>query len=94
MTHEQPYCCILRGYQDRKSLGILLREKITPCCVVNKLWCAGDYNMNLMDQLNAEPDLNMVPCCNELNAGRLCTIDWRSEGMPSLEQRQCDARTP
>ena len=26
--------------------------------------------MSLMDQLNAEPELNMVPCCNELNAGR------------------------
>ena len=32
---------------------------------------AGDFNMNLMDQLNAEKDLNMVPCCNELNAGEL-----------------------
>ncbi len=27
--------------------------------------------MTLMDQLNAEPELTMVPCCNELNAGKL-----------------------
>ncbi len=27
--------------------------------------------MNLMDQLNAEEGLNMVPCCNELNAGEM-----------------------
>ena len=38
---------------------------------MNKLHAAGDYNMSLMDQLNAEPELNMIPCCNELNAGRL-----------------------
>ena len=50
--------------------------------------------MNLMDQLNAEPNLNMVPCCNELNAGRFCTIIWRSEDMPLHEQGQCDAPGP
>ena len=25
--------------------------------------------MSLLDQLNAEPKLNMIHCCNELNAG-------------------------
>ena len=66
-------------------MEFLLRDKFASCWMVSKLWCAGDYNMNLMDQLNAEPDLNMVPCCNELNAGRLSAITWRSEDMPLLE---------
>ena len=30
----------------------------------------GDFNLLLLDQLLKNPDLNMVWCCNELNAGR------------------------
>ena len=39
--------------------------------------------MNLMDQLNAEEGLNMVPCCNELNAGEMLLSRCLCEGMPS-----------
>jgi TPP-dependent 2-oxoacid decarboxylase len=29
----------------------------------------GDFNLLLLDQLLKNPELNMVWCCNELNAG-------------------------
>ena len=29
----------------------------------------GDFNMTLLDQLNANKDLRMINCCNELEAG-------------------------
>ena len=38
--------------------------------------------MSLMDQLNAEEDMNMVPCCNELNAGEMPFSPRLFGGMP------------
>lgn len=38
--------------------------------------------MSLMDQLNAEEGMNMVPCCNELNAGEMFLSPCLSGDMP------------
>ena len=60
--------------------------------MVNKHQYAGDYNMSLMDQLNADPELNMVPCCNELNAGRAFLSRTRNERHVTDHHLSCGAQ--
>ena len=41
----------------------------------------GDFNLTLLDHLIAEPELNVVGCCNELNAGYAADGYARSRGV-------------
>ncbi|KAH9310102.1 hypothetical protein KI387_038013, partial [Taxus chinensis] len=41
----------------------------------------GDFNLMLLDHLIAEPGLNLVGCCNELNAGYAADGYARSRGV-------------
>ena len=43
----------------------------------------GDYNLVLLDELLKNPDLSMVSCCNELNAGYAADGYARATGAPS-----------
>ncbi|GMH27132.1 hypothetical protein Nepgr_028975 [Nepenthes gracilis] len=41
----------------------------------------GDFNLTLLDHLIAEPELNLVGCCNELNAGYAADGYARARGV-------------
>ncbi|GMN43594.1 hypothetical protein TIFTF001_012798 [Ficus carica] len=41
----------------------------------------GDFNLTLLDHLIAEPELNLIGCCNELNAGYAADGYARSRGV-------------
>ncbi|KAA3437267.1 pyruvate decarboxylase 1 [Gossypium australe] len=41
----------------------------------------GDFNLTLLDHLIAEPELNVVGCCNELNAGYAADGYARAKGV-------------
>ena len=43
----------------------------------------GDFNLALLDELLAEPRLQMVACCNELNAGYAADGYARATGGPA-----------
>ncbi|CAK0787699.1 hypothetical protein CVIRNUC_010921 [Coccomyxa viridis] len=63
------------------TLGQFIAARLVEVGCTDYFGVPGDYNMNLMDQLNAEPDLNMVPCCNELNAGYAADGYARAKGV-------------
>lgn len=51
------------------------------CALSGSAWAehsAGDFNLALLDELIAEPRLQMISCCNELNAG--CAARGRMQG--------------
>lgn len=45
---------------------------------------SGDFNLLLLDQLLKQPELNMVWCCNELNAGYAADGFARKRGVGCL----------
>ncbi len=51
------------------TLGNFIATRLVEVGCTDFFCVPGDYNMSLLDQLNAEPGLNMIHCCNELNAG-------------------------
>ncbi|KAF7142814.1 hypothetical protein RHSIM_Rhsim05G0073100 [Rhododendron simsii] len=51
------------------TLGRHLARRLTQIGVRDVFSVLGDFNLTLLDHLIAEPELNLVGCCNELNAG-------------------------
>ncbi|KAH9310103.1 hypothetical protein KI387_038014, partial [Taxus chinensis] len=51
------------------TLGRHLARRLVQVGVRDVFAVPGDFNLTLLDQLIAEPGLNLVGCCNELNAG-------------------------
>lgn len=47
-------------------------------------FCAGDYNLQLLDELEKDPALKGVWCCNELNAGYAADGYARIRGVGAL----------
>ncbi|RWV86873.1 hypothetical protein GW17_00051177 [Ensete ventricosum] len=60
------------GRSGRRSPGTLgrhLARRLVQVGVRDVFAVPGDFNLTLLDHLIAEPQLNLVGCCNELNAG-------------------------
>jgi pyruvate decarboxylase len=51
------------------TLGRHLARRLVQIGVRDIFGVPGDFNLTLLDHLIAEPGLNFIGCCNELNAG-------------------------
>ncbi|CAJ1975993.1 unnamed protein product [Sphenostylis stenocarpa] len=53
----------------RTTLGHHIARRLVEIGVKDVFTVPGDFNLALLDYLVAEPELNLIGCCNELNAG-------------------------
>ncbi|KAE9463626.1 hypothetical protein C3L33_04479, partial [Rhododendron williamsianum] len=65
---------------DTATLGRHLAHRLVQIGVTDVFSVPGDFNLTLLDHLIAEPGLNNVGCCNELNAGYAADGYARSRG--------------
>ncbi|XP_047316428.1 pyruvate decarboxylase 2 [Impatiens glandulifera] len=67
--------------QAEATLGRHLARRLVQIGVNDVFSVPGDFNLTLLDHLIAEPGLNLVGCCNELNAGYAADGYARSRGV-------------
>ncbi|GMI96427.1 pyruvate decarboxylase-2 [Hibiscus trionum] len=63
------------------TLGRHLARRLVQVGVNDVFSVPGDFNLTLLDHLIAEPGLNLIGCCNELNAGYAADGYARSRGV-------------
>ncbi|KAF4393065.1 hypothetical protein F8388_012574 [Cannabis sativa] len=63
------------------TLGRHLARRLVEIGAWDVFSVPGDFNLTLLDHLIAEPKLNLVGCCNELNAGYAADGYARSRGV-------------
>ncbi|KAK3010184.1 hypothetical protein RJ639_010769 [Escallonia herrerae] len=63
------------------TLGRHLARRLVEIGVSDVFSVPGDFNLTLLDHLIAEPGLNNIGCCNELNAGYAADGYARSRGV-------------
>ncbi|XP_010482907.1 PREDICTED: pyruvate decarboxylase 2 isoform X2 [Camelina sativa] len=63
------------------TLGRYLARRLVEIGVTDVFSVPGDFNLTLLDHLIAEPDLKLIGCCNELNAGYAADGYARSRGV-------------
>ncbi|XP_023907701.1 pyruvate decarboxylase 1 [Quercus suber] len=63
------------------TLGRHLARRLVEIGVRDVFSVPGDFNLTLLDHLIAEPNLNLVGCCNELNAGYAADGYARAKGV-------------
>ncbi|CDP16475.1 unnamed protein product [Coffea canephora] len=68
------------------TLGRHLACRLVQVGVNDVFSIPGEVNLTLLDHLLAEPGLNLVGCCNELNAGYVGDGYARSHGVGSLQK--------
>ncbi|KAJ0882949.1 putative pyruvate decarboxylase [Helianthus annuus] len=80
-----PTCCIqssaVHFNSGEATLGRHLARRLVQIGVSDVFSVPGDFNLTLLDHLIAEPGLNLVGCCNELNAGYAADGYARSRGV-------------
>ncbi|XP_038987144.1 pyruvate decarboxylase 1-like [Phoenix dactylifera] len=71
------------GFNRRAAgtLGRHLARRLVQIGVRDVFSVPGDFNLTLLDHLIAEPGLNLVGCCNELNAGYAADGYARARGV-------------
>lgn len=75
MKHREWRQCTVGEYLSQRLEEIGIRHYFT---------VPGDFNLVLLDQLLKNPNLQMVSCCNELNAGYAAEGYARSHGIGAL----------
>ncbi|KAG1365669.1 Pyruvate decarboxylase isozyme 2 [Cocos nucifera] len=73
--HATPICA------PEATLGRHLACRLVQVGVNDVFSVPGDFNLTLLDHRLAEPGLNLVGCCNELNAGYAADGYARSRGV-------------
>ncbi|KAL6987856.1 Pyruvate decarboxylase 3 [Sarracenia purpurea var. burkii] len=63
------------------TLGRHLARRLVQIGATDVFSVPGDFNLTLLDYLIAEPGLNLIGCCNELNAGYAADGYARSRGV-------------
>jgi len=63
------------------TLGRHLARRLVQVGVTDIFSVPGDFNLTLLDHLIDEPKLNVIGCCNELNAGYAADGYARSRGV-------------
>ncbi|XP_074272335.1 pyruvate decarboxylase 1-like [Silene latifolia] len=63
------------------TLGCHLGRRLAQIGVRDVFSVPGDFNLTLLDHLVSEPELNLVGCCNELNAGYAADGYARAKGV-------------
>ncbi|KAI9198709.1 hypothetical protein LWI28_020959 [Acer negundo] len=71
----------VRGSVSSGTLGRHLARRLVEIGVSDVFSVPGDFNLTLLDHLVAEPELNLVGCCNELNAGYAADGYARARGV-------------
>ncbi|KAK3406836.1 hypothetical protein EUGRSUZ_K02968 [Eucalyptus grandis] len=77
----QPSCSIVALGPSEATLGSHLARRLVEIGVGDVFSVPGDFNLSLLDHLLAEPGLNLIGCCNELNAGYAADGYARSRGV-------------
>ena len=65
------------------TVGAYLAGRLQEVGIGHYFAVPGDYNLVLLDELLKNPDLEMISCCNELNAGYAADGYARATGGPS-----------
>lgn len=63
------------------SIGSYIASRLVEAGVRQYFAVPGDYNLILLDELLKNPDLEMIGCCNELNAGYAADGYARANGI-------------
>lgn len=63
------------------TMGRYLARRLVEIGARDVFSVPGDFNLTLLDHLIAEPELNLIGCCNELNAGYAADGYARSRGV-------------
>ncbi|KAL2494906.1 Pyruvate decarboxylase 1 [Forsythia ovata] len=63
------------------TLGSHLARRLAQIGVKDVFAVPGDFNLTLLDYIIAEPELNLIGCCNELNAGYAADGYARAKGV-------------
>ncbi|CAN1810488.1 Pyruvate decarboxylase 1 [Linum perenne] len=71
----------IAGKQTPGTLGRHLARRLVEIGATDVFSVPGDFNLTLLDHLVAEPELNLVGCCNELNAGYAADGYARAKGV-------------
>jgi pyruvate decarboxylase len=71
----------IRPNASTGSLGRHLARRLVEIGVRDVFAVPGDFNLTLLDDLIAEPELEVVGCCNELNAGYAADGYARAKGV-------------
>ncbi|KAK9290550.1 hypothetical protein L1049_008720 [Liquidambar formosana] len=66
---------------SESTLGRHIARRLVQIGVTDVFSVPGDFNLTLLDHLIAEPGLNLIGCCNELNAGYAADGYARSRGV-------------
>jgi len=54
---------------ESNTLGHHIAKRLVEIGINDVFAVPGDFNLTLLDYLVAEPEINLIGCCNELNAG-------------------------
>lgn len=63
------------------TLGRHLARRLVEIGVGDVFSVPGDFNLTLLDHLISDPELNLIGCCNELNAGYAADGYARAKGV-------------
>src|SRR5271154_3407203 len=74
----------MRNEPGQCSVGEYLGRRLEQAGVRHYFTVPGDFNLVLLDQLLTNPGLQMIGCCNELNAGYAAEGYARSNGISAL----------
>lgn len=66
------------------TVGTYLAQRLEELGIASYFAIPGDYNLSLLDELLKRPKLNMINCCNELNAGYAADGYARINGVSAL----------
>ncbi|XP_076951027.1 pyruvate decarboxylase 1-like [Bidens hawaiensis] len=72
-------CCVQSSVEA--TLGHHLTRRLVQIGVSDVFSVPGDFNLTLLDHFISEPGLNLIGCCNELNAGYAADGYARSRGV-------------
>lgn len=71
------------------TVGTYLAQRLEELGISSYFAIPGDYNLSLLDELLTSPGLNMINCCNELNAGYAADGYARINGVAALVVTFC-----
>ncbi|XP_010279076.1 PREDICTED: pyruvate decarboxylase 1-like [Nelumbo nucifera] len=71
----------VRGSSSSGTLGRHLARRLVQIGIHDVFSVPGDFNLTLLDHLVAEPELSLIGCCNELNAGYAADGYARAKGV-------------
>ncbi|CAJ2648933.1 pyruvate decarboxylase [Trifolium pratense] len=60
---------LVKNESNNNTLGHHIAKRLVEIGINDVFTVPGDFNLALLDYLVAEPEINLIGCCNELNAG-------------------------